>query len=187
MRIIAGELGGRRIAAPPGKGTRPMLDRVREALFSSLGARVEGAAVLDLFAGSGSLGLEALSRGAASVRLVESDRRAVALLRQTLEALAVAERVELVPGDALAPASWGERPWDLVFFDPPYRMIEDGRSRAELQGSLARLFAERIAPGGLAVLHAPRGRLLAGDFQGLAVRARPYGTNDLWYLERRSS
>ena len=186
MRIIAGELGGRRIAAPPGKGTRPMLDRVREALFSSLGARVEGAAVLDLFAGSGSLGLEALSRGAESVRLVESDRRAVALLRQTLEALAVAERVELVTGNALAPASWGERPWDLVFLDPPYRMIEDGRSRAELQGSLARLFAERIAPGGLAVLHAPRGLLLAGDFQGLAVRARPYGTNDLWYLERRS-
>ena len=113
MRIIAGELGGRRIAAPPGKGTRPMLDRVREALFSSLGERVEGAAVLDLFAGSGSLGLEALSRGARSVRLVESDRHAAALLRQTLETLAVAERVELVVADALAPASWGERAANL--------------------------------------------------------------------------
>ena len=88
MRVIAGRYGGRRLQAPPGAATRPTADRVREALFSILGARVEGAAVLDLFAGSGSLGLEALSRGAARATFVESAPAAQRALRANAEALA---------------------------------------------------------------------------------------------------
>jgi 16S rRNA (guanine(966)-N(2))-methyltransferase RsmD len=185
VRIIAGELGGRRIAAPPGKGTRPMLDRVREALFSTLGARVEGAAVLDLFSGSGSLGLEALSRGARSVRSVEADRRVAKLLRETLVELGVEQRVELVVADALDPRSWGGEGIDLAFLDPPYALLGKGTSRARVLEAIGRLAAERLAPGGLAVLHAPRGLLLATDFGELAARPRRYGTHELWYLERR--
>lgn len=185
MRIIAGELGGRRIAAPPGAGTRPMLDRVREALFSSLGERPVGARVLDLFAGSGSLGLEALSRGAVAVRLVEGDRRAARLLRGTLEELGVAARCELVVADALTPASWGPDELDLVFLDPPYRMVADGPPRRRVLAAIERLLAERLAADGLAVLHTPRGALLERDLPaGAVARSRSYGTNDLWFLER---
>jgi 16S rRNA (guanine(966)-N(2))-methyltransferase RsmD len=185
MRIIAGELGGRRIAAPRGAGTRPMLDRVREALFSSLGERPVDARVLDLFAGSGSLGLEALSRGAGAVRLVEGDRRAAGLLRGTLAELEVTERCELVVADALAPASWGTAELDLVFLDPPYRMVEQGPPRRRVLAAIERLFAECVAPGGLAVLHTPRDGLLQRDLPaGLEARSRRYGTNDLWFLER---
>jgi 16S rRNA (guanine(966)-N(2))-methyltransferase RsmD len=90
VRIIAGEHRGRLLKAPEGKGTRPMLDRVREAIFSTLGERVEDARVLDLFAGTGALGLEALSRGARALRLVERDPRVVALLRENVDALAPA-------------------------------------------------------------------------------------------------
>ena len=80
MRIIAGQLRGRKLASPPGRGTRPLLDRVREALFSTLGPGIVDSYVLDLFAGSGSLGLEALSRGAAFARLVEADRQVITTL-----------------------------------------------------------------------------------------------------------
>jgi len=190
MRIIAGELGGRRIAAAPGTGTRPMLDRVREALFSILGERVDGAAVLDLFAGSGGLGLEALSRGARAVRLVEADRRAAQLLRATLDELGVARRVELVVADALAPASWGPaagEPFDLVFLDPPYRMLTEPVVRRRVLAALGRLFAERLGPEGLAVLHAPRGELHERDLPpGIGARSRRYGSSDLWFLEREA-
>ena len=183
MRIIAGELGGRRIAAPPGKGTRPMLDRVREALFSSLGERVVDAAVLDLFAGSGSLGLEALSRGAARVRLVEADRKAAKLIRKNLELLGVAERVELVSADALVTSIWGEGKYDLVFLDPPYRMVSQAQTRQRVFEALAHLFEHSLAPGGLAVLHTPRGELQAQDFpERIETSSRRYGSNDLWFL-----
>ena len=100
MRVIAGRYGGRRLQAPPGGATRPTADRVREALFSILGARVEGAAVLDLFAGSGALGLEALSRGAVRATFVESAPAAQRALRANVEALGA--DAELVRADACA-------------------------------------------------------------------------------------
>jgi 16S rRNA (guanine966-N2)-methyltransferase len=121
LRVVAGRHRGRRLKAPPGRRTRPTSDRVREALFSILGpARVEGARVLDLFAGSGALGLEALSRGAASVTFVESDRRAAAAIRNNLAALE--EEAEIAVRDALA---WLRSPpadasFGLVLLDPPY-------------------------------------------------------------------
>ena len=118
MRIVAGTLGGRRLKAPPGRGTRPTSDRVREALFSILGS-VDGVRVLDLFAGSGALGIEALSRGAASAVFVDSDPRAVAAVRANLEDLELDASVHR--RDALAYLrSAPEGPFGLVFLDPPY-------------------------------------------------------------------
>lgn len=124
LRIVAGELGGRRIEVPPGRGSRPTREVVREAWFSALGAWCRDAAVLDLFAGSGALGIEALSRGAASVTFVESDRAACRVLRRNLRDLGIQERTEVRCEDALAVAESlaraGQRRWDIVLADPPY-------------------------------------------------------------------
>lgn len=162
-----------------------MLDRVREALFSTLGERVDRARVLDLCAGSGSLGLEALSRGAASARMVERDRNTLAVLRSNVEALALAERATIAAADALEPSSWGaaDERYELVFFDPPYPWLRDGAQRASVLRAVRELAARHLAAEGTIVLHAPRDLLAAGDFgAGLLARSREYGTNALWYL-----
>ena len=117
MRVVAGAFKGRRLHAPKGTGTRPTADRVREALFSILGD-VSGARVLDLYAGSGALGIEALSRGAASALFVERDRRALAALRRNLDALGA--DAEVRSQDALRFIAQPEGVFDLVFCDPPY-------------------------------------------------------------------
>jgi 16S rRNA (guanine966-N2)-methyltransferase len=125
LRIIAGRYGGRRLQAPPGAATRPTSDRVREALFSILGPRVQDAAVLDLFAGSGALGIEALSRGAERVTFVDSAPGALRVLRGNLAALDAG--AEVVRADAvrwLRSASGRDRQYSLVFLDPPYREAE---------------------------------------------------------------
>jgi 16S rRNA (guanine966-N2)-methyltransferase len=181
VRIIAGEFRGRRIEAPPGRATRPMLDRVREALFSTLQPWTPDAVVLDLFAGSGSLGLEALSRGARTVRFVEQGDRALGVLRKNVAALGVQGRGEVVGGDALKPAAWLPAA-DVVFLDPPYALLE--KSRTRLLAALGQLVAETLSPGGIAVLHTPHGALDGTDLGAATARVRRYGTNDLWYVER---
>jgi len=120
VRIIAGEYRGRRIAVPDRPGLRPTPDRVRETLFNWLGQSLDGLACLDLFAGSGALGFEAASRGAARVVMVEHDRAAFALLRKTRELLA-ARQVELVLDDAYAYLKRATERFDVVFLDPPFR------------------------------------------------------------------
>lgn len=122
MRIIAGEARGRRLFAPPGRDTRPTLDRVRESLFSILQSRLPGATVLDLFAGSGALAFEALSRGAKRAVLVDSDRCAQAAIRRNLEALGYADRATLLPMDWRRALERLSGEFDLIFLDPPYRM-----------------------------------------------------------------
>jgi 16S rRNA (guanine966-N2)-methyltransferase len=117
LRVVAGRYKGRRLRAPAGRATRPTADRVREALFSILGP-VEGLGVLDLFAGSGALGIEALSRGAAAATFVDSDPRAVAAVRANLDAIGVDAPVHR--RDALAFLARGDQTYDLVFLDPPY-------------------------------------------------------------------
>lgn len=187
MRIIGGELGGRRIAAPEGRGTRPMLDRVREALFNTLGAAVSDAFVLDLFSGSGSLGIEALSRGARHVRFVEKGAAAAKLLARNLAELGVEERTTLVRGDALAPASWGDEPAGVVLFDPPYPMLQ--RDRRGVIATVEELATGALAPGGILVFHAPKGAILDGEIPGtrrrVTAEVRHYGTNALWYVAAR--
>jgi 16S rRNA (guanine966-N2)-methyltransferase len=117
VRVVAGEFRGRRLAAPRGTRTRPTADRVREALFSMLGD-VSGARVLDLYAGSGALGIEALSRGADSAVFVERDPRAVAAIERNLESLGVEE--EVLRDDVVRFLRRGSGTFDLVFCDPPY-------------------------------------------------------------------
>ncbi len=133
MRVVAGAYRGRLLRAPRGANTRPTSDRVREALFSML-ASVEGLAVLDLFAGSGALGIEALSRGAAQVTFVDSDATAATVIRRNLSELGVAaDVIQLSAVRALACTPIADRQYDLVFLDPPYRLassLGDELSRA---------------------------------------------------------
>jgi 16S rRNA (guanine966-N2)-methyltransferase len=161
VRVIAGELGGRRLRAPSGRVTRPTSDRVREALFAVLG-ELSGARVLDLFAGSGALGIEALSRGAAGAVFVERDAVAVRVLRANLAALGVRPAAaEVRRGDALAAlrtARGRKETYDLVFIDPPYSQAHDlGLALSAVLPSLLRPAArvvvesDRRAPLELAV------------------------------------
>ncbi|HIF41840.1 MAG TPA: 16S rRNA (guanine(966)-N(2))-methyltransferase RsmD [Planctomycetes bacterium] len=193
MRIIAGEFRGRRLVGPPDRDTRPMLDRVREALFSTLGDRVEGARVLDLFAGTGSLGLEALSRGAKEARFVERDRRALERLADNVQTLDLRDRVRTTRGDALSPSNWslgeaesGVRP-DLVFMDPPYPLIRTRKGRASLIAALDLLLNGATAPGATLVLHTHprdlRGTELITLCHGHTPEPRVYGNTALWYLQ----
>ena len=183
MRIFAGELGGRQIKSPPGLATRPMLDRVREALFNTLAFEVPDARVLDLFSGTGSLGLEALSRGAAEAFFIEQDRRTARLLSANVETLGVGDRARVLTGDALASDLWGAEPWDLVLLDPPYPMVKDAEGLERVYEALERLATGALAPDGVAVLHAPRGLLRPSQIpSGFASRLREYGNQALWYL-----
>lgn len=150
MRIIAGDLARRRIEAPRGRVTRPTTDRVREALFQHLvSARLDGGfaglRVLDLYAGSGVLGLEALSRGAASVTAIEADPRAAACVRDNARRLGIADRVRVVRAPLPGALARVRGPYDVVFADPPY-------DRADPE-PLFRALAERglIGAGGLVV------------------------------------
>ncbi len=120
LRIIGGEWRGRKLGFPDVDGLRPTTDRVRETVFNWLQPLIHGARCLDLFAGSGALGLEALSRGAAEVQFVDSDRRAVQSLKDNL-ALLKTSRGNVVQGDALSFLRAAPRPFDLVFLDPPFR------------------------------------------------------------------
>ena len=126
LRVIAGTAGGRKLVAPKG-GARPTADRVKEALFSSLGARVSGASVLDLYAGSGALGIEALSRGAARAVLVDHDRAAVVAIRANLAATGLADdaRVHGSTVTSFLSSAAAEAPFDLVFLDPPYDVASE--------------------------------------------------------------
>ncbi|MCT2594299.1 16S rRNA (guanine(966)-N(2))-methyltransferase RsmD [Streptomyces sp. N2-109] len=184
-RVIAGAAGGRRLAVPPGTGTRPTSDRAREGLFSSWEAQLGGASawqglrVMDLYGGSGAVGLEALSRGAAHVLLVEADARAVRTIRANVTALGL-PGAEVRSGrvqQALAGPAPAE-PYGLVFLDPPYAVRDDDlreilltlRSEGWLTGG-ALATVERSTRGG--AFHWPPG------FEGL--RSRRYGEGTLWY------
>lgn len=120
MRVIAGTARGVPLRAPRGAGTRPVTDRVKETLFGILGDRVPGARVLDLYAGSGALGIEALSRGAAHAAFVERGREAVASIRHNLERTGLAAQASVHAGDVMRYLRNAEARFDLVFLDPPY-------------------------------------------------------------------
>lgn len=182
MRIITGSAGGIPIAVPR-TVLRPTADRVREAVFSILGGRVEAAAVLDLFAGSGSYGLECLSRGARRAVFVESDRSSVAVISQNLA------KARLTGGMvAGAPVeSWLKRAtekFDLIFADPPYAKQRGDRDwNAVLLGS--EILPALLAPGGLFILEsfAKGGQVLPPDAPWRAVDERRYGDSLLVFYQ----
>ena len=165
MRIVAGKWRGRPIEAPPGLATRPTADRVRETLFSMLISRLgsfEDLRVADLFAGSGALGFEALSRGAAGTTFVESDTQAVAAIRRNAERLGAAERVRVIAGSALAlPRS---EPFDLILADPPYEQ-DSGSAVASAVAD-----AQWLNPGGWLAIETPRGAIIEAP-ESMSVEA----------------
>ncbi len=169
MRVIAGEARGRRLRAPKAESVRPTSDRVREAIFDILASRgaVEDATVLDLFAGSGALGIEALSRGAASVVFVDHDREAIETIRANLATTGLdvrgptASRVEVVQAEALAFCARQRRRFDLALCDPPYAF-------ADWEALLG------VLPARLAVLESSRPVPADGGFE--VTRTYRYGT-----------
>jgi 16S rRNA (guanine966-N2)-methyltransferase len=184
-RIVAGAAGGRRLAVPP-RGTRPTSDRVREALFSALDADpgLVGAAVLDLCAGSGALGLEALSRGAEHALFVESDRRAAAVLRQNVAAVGLpGASVRAAPAAAVLAGS-AARGYDVVLVDPPYELPD-----AEIAGWLVAADAGGWLSEEVVVVVERAAR--TGDFRWpeplAAVRTRRYGDTVLHVGERAAA
>lgn len=157
MRIIAGEFKRRRLLSPPeGSTTRPIPDRVKVSLFNLLRGHFDGVAVFDAFAGTGAIGLEAVSRGAARCVLVERDKRVAATLKANIEALGAQDRCEVVVGDALGYAAALRCPVGvhLVFFDPPYAMMEDAARRPRVMAQLGRCI-ERLDETGYAILRTP--------------------------------
>lgn len=190
MRILAGEFSGRRLVSPIDDKTRPMLARVRESLFAILGDVVEEARVLDLFSGTGSLGLEALSRGAATVRFFERDRRAAARLAENVASLGVEQRTRIVRSDALAPLGWTRDdqnevgPWvQIALMDPPYPIFQETKGRRAVLDALETLIADVVTPGGVVVLHThPRVSIERDLPDGIWNDRRVYGNTALWFL-----
>ena len=166
--------------APSGIETRPMMDRVKEALFSSLGVRVSGARVLDLYAGSGALGIESLSRGAASVTFVERGRGALAALRSNLATLEFEGQV--VAADVESFLGGTGASYDLVFVDPPYRLS------LALVGEVLEGAAALLANGGVMVVHRQAGEEAPDAPAGTRrIDDRRYGRTQLWIYERGES
>lgn len=180
MRIIAGRFRGRTLLAPPGRTTRPTTDRVRESMFSAIqsaGDGFDGAAVLDAFAGSGALGLEALSRGAARATFVERDRRALSALSANIESLGVGREATVVRADLFSLANRGVPggPFSLLLLDPPYTL--DAALVAGFVGGIAT--AGGLAEGALCVWEHAEGDTPAwpGGFE--IVRRKRYGSTEV--------
>jgi len=180
VRIIAGSAGSIPLRFPKGAHIRPTTDAVREALFASLGLRVEGARFADLYAGSGAVGIEALSRGADQCVFVEQDPRCVAAIFANLQAAKLAERAIVLRGDVgrlWSGACRAHGPFDVVFADPPYGL-------AAFEEFLPRLVQEweGVATGGLVVVQCDRDRPPHCPIQ--PDRRRKHGSTEIWTFER---
>jgi 16S rRNA (guanine966-N2)-methyltransferase len=185
MRIVAGKHRGRRLLVPPGETVRPTSDRGREALFNILshgrlaaaGIPFAEAAVLDAFAGTGALGLEALSRGAAEAVFIEKDREAIAILRKNIEAMGEGARTRIVPGDAIRPAR-AISGCAVAFLDPPYRSGLAGPALAALGA------AGWFAPDALAIVELSAREEVPPPAGFILVDERVYGAARLVFLRR---
>lgn len=179
MRIITGIAKGRRLLGPDGSATRPPTDRMREAVFSSLGSAVVDAVVLDLYAGTGSFGLEALSRGASAATFVERDRAALRALRANIEAVGLGGRVVAADVEVALASDTGS--YGLVFVDPPYRLASSA-----VKGVLAAV-SELLSDGATILLHRRRDEVEAATPGTLALtRRRRYGGAEIWWFEKET-
>ena len=194
MRIIAGALGGRRLAAPAGDDTRPTSDRVREAIFNILGPPADDARVLDLFAGSGALALEALSRGAASAVLVERAAEPARLILANAASLDVSDRVRVVRADVAATIprlAASDPPFTWIFIDPPYARPKTAKAAAteDHAGRALALLGDGDAPlvaaDGVVIVEHDR-RIAPPDDVGPLARAdlRRYGDTEVSFYRR---
>lgn len=180
MRVIAGSAGGLRLAAPK-RGVRPTMDRVKAAIFSSLGDTVIGARVLDLFAGSGALGIEALSRGAASVLFVEEDRQSIAAIKKNLAKVNLTGRIRQENVFDFLRRSAGMENFQIIFADPPYEQTKSGERYIE------KLLSNEVLPqlldsDGVFVLEKRPSELIPATNLWDVVRARKYGATEVLFL-----
>jgi 16S rRNA (guanine966-N2)-methyltransferase len=193
MRIIAGTHRGRQLAAPEGLATRPMTDRVRENLFNLLAADVPGAVALDLFCGSGALGLEAMSRGAASCLFVDADPAALAVVEANRRSLGLLDGTRVARGDALRPGRWivpsPPDQYTLVFVDPPYKMTADPAGRRRLAAMAEALDGlGAVAPRAAAMVRVRRGTPMDAPWPRWRVfDERSYGTTTLYLMEHEAA
>jgi 16S rRNA (guanine966-N2)-methyltransferase len=179
LRIVGGEARGRRLRAVPGRSTRPTADRVRQSLFDLLGQRCDGLRVLDLYAGTGALAIEALSRGAVRATLVEQDARAAAVIERNASELGYGDRVEIVRDDVSRALPRLRGPFELVFSDPPYAL----RAAQDTVDALARLGL--VAPGGRIVVERDRREPGPGTPPGFSLaNERGYGDTAVSVLSR---
>jgi 16S rRNA (guanine(966)-N(2))-methyltransferase RsmD len=187
MRIIAGEHRGRQLRAPANDNTRPITDRVKQSVFDILSPIIDGATVFDCFAGTGSMGLECLSRGAKFATFFEMDRSALKLLKQNIDALKVQRQSRIVAGDLFAWFDNEKRAAekiDLIFLDPPYRLLRE--NRGELQKLAGILAARELAKGGTVVFrHAAEDNLELPPLT--VVDCREYGGMRVEFLGRANA
>ncbi len=184
MRVIAGSARGVPLRVPPGERVRPTSGRVRTSLFSILGSAVEGARVADLFAGSGALGIEALSRGAAWCCFVENARPALAALADNLARTRLGDRAEVLREDAFRslPSLEARRPFDLVLLDPPYRLVGAGF------GPFIEALSVVLAPEGTVVVQHDTRTPIAGTTGPLGlVDERLYGDTTVSIMKRAAA
>ena len=180
MRVIAGSAGGIHLTVPQ-RGVRPTMDRVKAAIFSSLADQVIDAPILDLFAGSGGLGIEALSRGAASVLFVEEDRESIAVIEKNLAKTNLRGRVRRQEVfEFLRRSSLAEK-FRIIFADPPYEKTKSGERFTEKLLADKRL-PQLLEPDGVFVLEKQPGKKLPETASWTAVRARTYGATEVLFL-----
>ncbi len=176
MRIIAGTYGGRKIVTPEGKKTHPMSERIRNALFNSIGSEIVGARVLDAFAGSGALGIEALSRGAAHVTFVEKDRVAQNIIDENITTLGIGDQAKLVRASVGGwTNTYAGEPFDVILIDPPYH---------DPQFSTAMRLIGLLKPGALMVLSRPGRSESPTGARIVVVDNRSYGDAALTYFRK---
>lgn len=178
LRIISGTLGGRTIFAPDGVTTHPMGERVRNAMFNSIGEEIKGAVVLDAFAGSGSIGLEAISRGAESATFLEKDPLAGRILEENIESLGVKDKSITFHGGV---GAWTTRTnvlYDIIVADPPYNNVQ--------LSTVVKLF-KLLKPNGLMVLSYPGRGERPTELESVVVDSRSYGTASLAYYRKKDA
>ncbi|MEY2564345.1 MAG: rRNA (guanine966-N2)-methyltransferase [Verrucomicrobiota bacterium] len=182
MRVIAGEAGGIRLDVPR-NDVRPTMDRVKAAIFSSLGQEVIGARVLDLFAGTGALGIEALSRGAASALFVEENSAALAVIERNLARTKLRGTIRRQEVFAFLRSTQTREPFRIIFADPPYDKTKAGGEFTNLLLQDAHL-AEMLEPSGIFVLEKrPSEKMAAMPFWNV-IRSRAYGSTEVLFLQR---
>jgi 16S rRNA (guanine966-N2)-methyltransferase len=182
MRVIAGEAGGIRLDVPK-NDVRPTMDRVKAAIFSSLGDAVIGARVLDLFAGTGALGIEALSRGAASALFVEENSAAILAIERNLARTKLDGRVRRQDVVAFLRSTQARDPFQIIFADPPYEKTKSGREFTTLLLDDPHL-AQMLEPSGIFVLEKRPAQQMAPTPLWNVIRARRYGATEVLFLQR---